>query len=486
MHVMSTRRALLFSFLDRYSGLVLSVASSMVIARLLTPAELGTFSVSMALLLLGATVRDMGAGQYVVQTKELTAAKIRAVWAIQLSIGAALALLVAALAVPAARFYHEPRMALILWIMAVSYLVNPFGSITYAVLMRDMRFQSVALMRIAAGLATAAVSITLASRGHGAVSLAWGGLAGTLANAAVAIAFRPPRMPWWPSLRGTREVLGFGGRIAGTSVINTLVGSAPDFMLGKVQGLLAAGLYSRSNGLVGMFSRLVVDAVYNVALALFAQQRREGEAVGPGFLRAVAYVSVLNWGFMAGLALLAYPVTRLLYGGQWDATVPLTRWLALAGALAAPVPICIAACTAMGRADLVLRTSVLTGVVTLLAVVAGASVNLVTMCMGLAGATLVNMLLWMLATRSVVPFQWHEVLGTARQSAAAAGLAALGPLAIVLWAGQAPTMSWPWAVAGSVAGAAGLLAGLWLTEHPLMSELHRLWPKKPAALESTS
>jgi hypothetical protein len=37
---MSTRKSLVFSFLDRYASLVVSIVSSMFIARLLTPSEL--------------------------------------------------------------------------------------------------------------------------------------------------------------------------------------------------------------------------------------------------------------------------------------------------------------------------------------------------------------------------------------------------------------------------------------------------------------
>ncbi|MBL0150828.1 MAG: oligosaccharide flippase family protein [Ideonella sp.] len=81
---MSTRRALLFSFMDRYAGLTISIASSMVIARLLTPGELGVYSVAMVLLGFLQTLRDFGAGQYLVQERELDSNRICAVWTIQL------------------------------------------------------------------------------------------------------------------------------------------------------------------------------------------------------------------------------------------------------------------------------------------------------------------------------------------------------------------------------------------------------------------
>ena len=66
---MSTRNSLFFSFLDRYASLVITVVSSMVIARLLTPAEIGVFSVTVVLLSFVTSIRDMGAGQYLVQEK---------------------------------------------------------------------------------------------------------------------------------------------------------------------------------------------------------------------------------------------------------------------------------------------------------------------------------------------------------------------------------------------------------------------------------
>ncbi|MBE0475394.1 oligosaccharide flippase family protein, partial [Rhodoferax sp.] len=107
---MSTRNSLFFSFLDRYASLAITIISSMAIARLLTPAEIGVFSVTVVLLSFVSTIRDMGAGQYLVQEKELTTERIRAVWAVQLGLGLAMACVVLLASYPVALFYDEPRM----------------------------------------------------------------------------------------------------------------------------------------------------------------------------------------------------------------------------------------------------------------------------------------------------------------------------------------------------------------------------------------
>ena len=134
---MSTRRALVFSFIDRYAGLLLSVLSSMFIARLLSPAEIGVFSVTMVMLTFISSLRDLGAGQYLVQVHELTPQRIRATWTVLLGTGWLMAIVVLMIAEPIARFYHEPRMLDIMLVIAFNFAINPFGSMTYAWLMRE-------------------------------------------------------------------------------------------------------------------------------------------------------------------------------------------------------------------------------------------------------------------------------------------------------------------------------------------------------------
>jgi len=104
----------------------------MVIARLLTPQDIGIFSVTMVLLAYVATVRDMGSGGYLVQERELTPDRVKAVWAVQLGLGILLSVVVLLVSAPVAIFYDEPRMRNIMLVVALNYAINPFGSLTYA------------------------------------------------------------------------------------------------------------------------------------------------------------------------------------------------------------------------------------------------------------------------------------------------------------------------------------------------------------------
>lgn len=471
---MSTRKSLALSFLDRYAGLAISVGATMVLARLLTPADVGVFSVVMALLALAATVRDFGAGNYLVQERELTQDRIRAVWAVQLGLGLCLAMMVALASGPMAAFYGDARMRPIMLVLAVNYLVNPFGSITYAWLMREMRYGAIATMRFSASLAGTLVAVGLAYDGQGPISLAWGNLASTMANAAVAVLFRPRGYPWLPGLREIGRVLAFGGQLTVTSVLNTISAGAPEFFLGKLQNLAAAGYYSRANGLVAMFSRLVTDATYPVALSLFSRESRLGRDLSAAFLRAFAYLTASSWSFSAALICLAHPTVRVLYGAQWDASVDLTRWLAVVLALMAPVPLCTAALVGSGQVRPMLRATILTLASTLVAAGIGACLDLAALGACLVVAALVSGAAWLRITQQVVGFPLRAIWSMGARSALVALITAVAPAVALLWFGAVPVHVVPPLALGVAGGGAGFLFAVMVLRHPLGDEVRRL------------
>lgn len=474
---MGTRRALFFSFLDRYASLLISVVSSMVIARLLTPAEIGVFSVTMVLLMYVSTVRDMGAGQYLLQEKELTTERIRAVWAVQLGLGLGLACVVLLASSPLATFYNEPRMRNILLVVALNYGINPFGSLTYAWLMREMRFESVALMRFSAALCGAVVSIWLAWKSFGPISLAYGSLASTMVNSLFAVFYRPKSFPWLPGVAEIKRVLVFGSQLTASTVVTTVSSSAPELLLGKLQDLTAVGLYSRASGLVQMFHRLFVDAVGAVCLPWFAKISRErGSLVAP-LLKATSYVTAFGWSFCLAVICLAHPIVRALYGNQWNQSVDLARLLAVAMIFSVPASLCPIALLSSSAVTTVARVTVFSALQSVVFVVFGASQGLMTLGLAMIASAAVSAVLWLRATSRHIGLPLLGLLRTLRQSALVALLSAIGP-ALALWLyGPYPEGFVMPLLLGGAGGMAGFVAGVIVFQHPLQEEIKVIWSK---------
>lgn len=477
---MSSRKALAYSFVDRYAGLLLSIVASMVVARLLDPAEIGVFSVAMVMLSFISVLRDFGAGQYLVQEKELTTERIRATWTVQLGLGLTFALVVLAAAVPASHFYAEPRLRDIMVVLSLNFAVSPFGSLTYAWLMREMDFRSLALMRFTGSLTGACVCIGMAWQGWGPISLAAGSLAATVANAVVAVHFRPASFPWIPGLTDVRRVLSFGGKLSATTVINTFGNSIPELVLGKVQGMVMVGLYSRGNGLAGMFNRLILDATQSVAMPLFSKASREGHDLTPIFIKATSYVTVIGWSFFGVMIVLAQPIMRLLYGDQWDGAVPVTRLVAAAMAIGLPVAFCSTMLMASGQMGALLRITLCTVLQYAACVGVGAALGLEPLGWSIVLATLINVALWLLMSPQMrhVP-KWAYAKMLLRSGGVAATVVAASTLAFP-WVPQSTYGYVVELAIGAAASSVVFVAAIFLLHHPLRDEfqLLRVWYEK--------
>lgn len=472
----SVRQVLAFSFLDRYAGLLIHTAASMVLARLLTPAEIGVYSVAMVLMALVSNFRDMGAGQFLVRHKALTTEAMRATFTVQLMLGLLIALLLAAAAVPVARFYQEPRLRDIVLVLALNVLVTPWLAYPSAWLVREMRFDQLALIRFGGGLGHAGTAIGLVLLGQGPVSLAWANLATTVVGVVCLQALARPRLPRLPTRHGLRAVLSFGGQLSLVSVMESLRAGVLDLVAGRVSGMAVTGHLSRSQGLVAMFEQLVLSAVNQVALPYFAREQREGRSLGAPLVTMLALITGLGWSFFGGLALLAHPIVRLLYGPQWDTAVELARWLSAAAALALPGLVCQSPLVAMGAMGPVVRANAVALGLTAVAAVALWWLDILVVARLTVLAAALSTAYWLALTLPRVQADLRTVLTELLRSAGVALAALAGPVGCVAYFGWHPQQPWLVLLLAAPLGLAGLLGAAWALRHCLWQELRRLLP----------
>jgi O-antigen/teichoic acid export membrane protein len=353
------RHALVFSLIERYAVIALGLVSYVLIARLLTPEEIGIYSVTAALVGVAQVIREFGIGSYLIQAEKLDQRELDTALGLALAAGATMFGLGLLAAPWAATFYRDPRIASILLIISLNFLILPFCSIGQSLLRREMRFKPLMFSNIWASLVGFVVTIGLALASFGPASLAWGAVATNLVTAvgcwlALSGATRPRRLAfgeWRPIVRYGRQSTVAGIFTTGASDIN-------DLGVGRILGLAPVAMLSRAMGLINLLQRDVLGAVRNVAYPAFSKLHREGKPLEPDFVKSTAAVTALSWPYYGFIALYPLESLRLLAGPQWDAAVPLVLAFAAAGA-------CISICTlaptlilAVGRVDLISRADI--------------------------------------------------------------------------------------------------------------------------------
>ncbi len=470
----SVRRALALSFLERYLSVALALASNMVLARLLTPHEIGQYSVTLAVIGVAHVLRDFGIGNYVVQEKQLSELHVRTAFGVSLVLGVGLFIAVFAAAPWVAAFYGEPTMAQTMRIASITFLLLPFCTVRMALLRRNMQFRLMLFVSLASTVAGLGATVGLALRGWGADSMAVGAVVSAMATAVGTWLAWPDRQLQAPSLTMWRPVLRFGGQSAVTSVVTTLSMDANDLIVGRVLGFQAVALISRAQGVVNLFHRDVMTAVRNVAMPAFAQSHRDGVAVDARFRHSLTLVTTFAWPFYGLLGLYALEALRLLFGPQWDAAAALVPVFALAAAVSALTSLVPTVLVAVGRIDLVTRTELVVQPMRLV-LVGVAAVGFQSM-QAVAWAFLCSALIaapvFLLVGNRGLPGLAKALWPTLRPSVLVT-VAVLLPAVLHVAATGAPRGG-PWAAASALGCAlAGAVIGLWVAErtgHPLTHE----------------
>lgn len=347
----SVRSSLAFSLADSYLGVVLQLASTLIISRLLTPTEIGIFSVAAVLAALASTFRDFGVAEYLIQEKNLTPDKIRAALTANITISWLMAILLFASSGMVADFYSQPGVAEVMRILSVSFLLIPFGAVTMAYFRRELNYRPIFIAGVLANITSFAVAVSAALAGLGYLSLAWSSLAGVIVTVLVSLIARPKDFPRWPGLKGMRDVAHFGKHASGIYFVGQIGRSAPEAVIGRALDMASVAFFSRANGLMEIFNKTVLRAVVPVCLPYFSKAARANQETKIGYLKATCLLTGVGWPFFLYIGLIAYSAIRLLYGPQWMESVPLAQILCLAAILELPYYLASEVVIAEGRID---------------------------------------------------------------------------------------------------------------------------------------
>lgn len=343
------RRSLLITFCSSSGSAAVHFAVSLVLARLLSPHDIGVFSMTVVFVNIAHMFRDFGVATYVQREPDLTAAKMRSASGVMFVSAWSIAAVLFLLSSRLAAWFGEPGMEAVMRVLALGFVVIPFGSITQSLLIRELAAHKQAWIQLAGTVSYCASCLILAWQGFGAISLAWANLVNIIACVLVSIPLRPPGTPWRPSLRHWRSVVGFGAGTLASNCADAVNNALPDLLLGKLGSAHQVGLYSRANSTVSIFTHVAGATINYGAVSYLSRSHHQGEALAPILAHAARLLTGIGWPAFAVTALVGTDLVRALYGERWLDSVPAIAPLALAAAVSMLFQYVPAALTAIGR-----------------------------------------------------------------------------------------------------------------------------------------
>ena len=470
----AVRRSILFSAVDKYVAQILLVATTAVMARILTPAETGLYLVAGAMILLVDNFRTFGVGVFIVQAPDLQPETVRSAFTITLLLSVLAGAGVFAAAGPMADFYGDAELAGLLRLSALSFLAVPFGTPLIALLQRDLAVRPLAVANVAAAVASAAVTVGLGLAGFGAASYVWGFIASGFVTTLVVLAQRPEPWVFRPCLAGSGRIPAFGTTSAAVTVVNMANDLLPRLIFGRLLGFDAVALYGRATTICQLPDRALVQALQPVVLPAMAAHRRQGGDLKRSYLHGHAMMSVFQWPALVMLALLAEPVVRVLLGSQWFGSVPLVRLMAVATMALAPAFMTYPVLVATGRIRDTLTSSLIALPPSVLIFWIAANSGVEAAAASLLIAAPLQMGAALFFVRRAIGISIRDLVEASRASLSATLGTAFIPGLIVALSPNGLAPSWPETAVALLGGGLGWLAAVRLVRHPVCAEIDGL------------
>ncbi len=298
----------------------LTLGSTMVLARLLTPQDFGLIAMVTAVTGFLRVFKDLGLSTATIQRDAITQAQVSNLFWINVALSALLGLAVASLSPVVAWFYREPRLVSATIALSFTFLLSGSTVQHRALLYRQMRFKAVAMIEVGSMMAGVLSGITAALCKFGYWSLVISSLTTEAAGLLLTwfISRWRPQLPVFRS--GTRSLVGFGANLTVANLINCLSGNVDTLLLGRFYGTYSVGIYSRAMALLIRPLNQLLGPVTSVIEPMLARLQGEPERLRRTFLQI--YNSMALIGFMATALLLALsqPITLVLLGSQWEKT----------------------------------------------------------------------------------------------------------------------------------------------------------------------
>ena len=322
------RRALFWSFAGQLSSLLINFVGSVVIARLLSPHEMGVYAVSVATIGILQLFTSFGVGLYVVREETLSLQTMDAAFTMNVLLSVALGAVLFATSFAGGRFVGEPAVASVLQLLAITPAISAMSFTPGVMLQRAMLFRGTSMIGTASALINAGVTIGAALAGARYMSPAYGSVANATFSSVATIFIAREHFALRVSTHDWRRMFAFGIRIMSVNGISSAAVRVSDIVLGQMLGLAALGLYSRATSITNLLFQNVYGTMTRVVFAKLSQTQRENGDVSAVYLRGLRLVSGVMGPGLIGLAVLAGPIVRLLYGERWlAAATPLSLLL---------------------------------------------------------------------------------------------------------------------------------------------------------------
>ncbi len=319
----------MYNAIAKYAGLLINLIISGVLARLLTPDDFGIVAVATVIITFFSIFSDLGIAPAIIQYKNLDQKDLSNIFSFSLWTGLLLAGIFFGASWLIADYYSSPILLGICQMLSINLFFAAINIVPNALLYKEKRFQFIAIRTVVVQLVCGVIAVAAALCGLGVYALLINPIGSSILLFIISYRQYPQKIRRTWGIESIRKIFSFSMYQFFFNVINYFSRNLDKLLTGKYLGMEQLGYYDKSYRLMMLPLGNITNVITPVMHPVFSDLQNDLRKLSDNYVKIVRILAYIGFPLSAFLYFGAREIMLIVFGPQWEASVPVFQILAL-------------------------------------------------------------------------------------------------------------------------------------------------------------
>ncbi len=314
-------------------SMLIQILRLSILTYLLDKSDFGIIAIAMMAISFADIFSEVGMTVAVIHKQNITSAQYSSVYWMNVGLSIILFALLICLSPLIADFYKQPILSKVVSLLGIQILLNGFGKMFQTIKTKNMEFGFLSKIRILSVTIGFIVTIYLAWKGFGVLSLVYGQLVQVAINQGILAieGLHTEKIVFHFNFTEIEDFFKIGVFRLGSQVLDFLASKIDVFLIGRFFGMDDLGVYNIAKDLILKPYSIIGALVNNVATSAFAKIQNNLLAVKENYKKVVKIMSVICFAIYATIFVFADTIVNILYDSDFADVAVFLRIFVLIG-----------------------------------------------------------------------------------------------------------------------------------------------------------
>lgn len=319
----------------RISTRAISFFRTIVLARILSPAQFGIFGIASLAITFLEILLETGVNVVLIQKKDKIDDYLNTAWVVSIIRGIIISAILVLSAPLVSRFFNSPEAARLIYLISLVSFIRGFINPSIVKFQKDLDFRGEFWFRFVIFLFDSTFAVVFSYILQSSVGIVYGLIAGAILELILSFIFVSPRPEFEFNGKKLKEVLSKGKWVTGAGVFQFVFKQGDDAFAGRVLGESSLGIYQVAYKISSLPISEITDVFGRVTFPLYVKIASDKKRLLQAFLKTTGIVSLLAFFLGAALFVFGESLVVIFLGEKWVLAVPLVKVLSVFGVVQA-------------------------------------------------------------------------------------------------------------------------------------------------------